>query len=96
MLTAEQERFSQLIFQDFSQYEAYVQAYNPHATRNSIHVSASRLANNPKIVLRIQELRNAAVAPVIADIVERKLHASNVMRDQSASHREATCQRAYR
>lgn len=87
-LTAKQERFAQLVFQGCSQYDAYVQAYDSRSTRNSIDVSASRLANNPKITLRIEELRNAAVAPVIADIVERKLHASNVMRDETASHRD--------
>ena len=70
-LTDKQEKFAQLVFQGLSQYDAYVEAYDSHSTRNSIDVSASRLANNPKIALRIQELRNAAVTPLIADIIER-------------------------
>ena len=66
-LTAKQKNFAQLVFQGYSQYDAYATAYNSHATRNAVDVSASRLANNPKITLRIQELRSHVVAPLVAD-----------------------------
>ena len=36
-----------------------------------------------KIRLRVDELRNAAVIPLIADVVERKEHATKVMRNPS-------------
>ena len=86
--TDKQEEYAQLVFQGYSHYDAYVEAYDSHSTRNSIDVSASRLANNAKIALRIQELRNAAVTPLIADIVERKSHATSVMRNPSVRIRD--------
>ena len=88
-LTAKQERFTQLLFQGYDQAEAKRLAYpDCNLTGNALYVNASLLANLAKIRLRVDELRNAAVTPLIADIVERKSHATGVMRDLNVHTRD--------
>jgi len=83
-LTDKMERYAQNLFQGEDQNDAYQKAYpNSNMNPNALAVQASRLAKNPKIVLRVAELRNAAVIPLIADVVERKEHATKVMRNPS-------------
>jgi hypothetical protein len=89
MLTDKQERFAQLVFQGYDQSEAKRLAYPEcKLTGNALYVNASRLANLAKVRLRVDKLRNAAVTPLIADITERKSHASTIMRDNKARHRD--------
>jgi phage terminase small subunit len=58
-LTVKQEKFVQGLFAGLSQRETYKQAYSAKKmTDNQIDVEASKLANNPKITLRLDELTN--------------------------------------
>lgn len=61
MITAKQEAFCQALLAGRSQSDAYRDAYNtkPSSTAGAIAVSASKLMADPKITLRIAELRKA-------------------------------------
>jgi hypothetical protein len=61
MITAKQEAFCQALLKGRSQSDAYRDAYNtkPGSTAGAIAVSASKLMADPKITLRIAELRGA-------------------------------------
>jgi phosphoenolpyruvate-protein kinase (PTS system EI component) len=61
MITAKQEAFCQAVLAGRSQSDAYRHAYNTKrgATAGAIAVSASRLMADPKIAIRIAELRHA-------------------------------------
>ena len=61
MITAKQEAFCQALLAGRSQSDAYRNAYNtqPGSTAGAIAVSASKLMSDPKITLRIAELRKA-------------------------------------
>ena len=88
-LTAKQEIFAQLVFQGYDQAEAKRLAYpDCNLMGNALYVNASRLANLAKIRLRVDDLRHAAVTPLIADVVERKSHATTVMRDPNVHTRD--------
>ena len=88
-LTAKMEHYALLLFQGYNQAEAKCLAYPKcNLIGNAHYVNASRLANLGKIRLRVDELRNAAVTPIIADIIERKEHATNVMRNSKISARD--------
>lgn len=58
-LTDKQERFAQLVVKYGNQSKAYREAYDVKETtkETSINVSASKLTNDPNIMLRIEELR---------------------------------------
>lgn len=56
-LTIKQEKYAQGLFAGLSQREAYKQAYDcENMTDNVIDVKASELANNGKVVVRIEQL----------------------------------------
>jgi hypothetical protein len=61
MITVKQEAFCQALLAGRSQSDAYRDAYNtkPSSTAGAIAVSASRLMADPKITIRIAELRKA-------------------------------------
>ena len=61
MITSKQEAFCQALLAGRSQSDAYRDAYNtkPCSTAGAIAVSASKLMADPKITLRIAELREA-------------------------------------
>ena len=57
-LTAKQEKFCQAIADGKTAYEAYKLAYNAGKMKNSgIYVNASRLLDDAKISLRVDELK---------------------------------------
>ena len=62
MITAKQEAFCQALLAGRSQSDAYRATYNTKAgsTAGGIAVSASKMVANPKITLRVAELRDAA------------------------------------
>ena len=64
-----------------SQRQAYRRAYGAKTTDQSVDVSASRLSNKAKVLLRSQELRTALVSPSIADRKERMEIWSDIARD---------------
>ena len=68
-LTPQQEAFAQLLASPapISQHAAYLQAgYSSNSLPSTIDEEASRLANTPKILARIQQLKTAAQAKVVA------------------------------
>jgi phage terminase small subunit len=72
MLTGKQEEFAKNIVQGMSQADAYRSAYDVEdMSDNAIYVEASRLMDNPKVALRINELRNELAKPTIMSAQER-------------------------
>jgi phage terminase small subunit len=60
MLTDKQEKFAQCIADGMTQADAYRSAYpQSNMKENALYVQASRLLDNPKVRLRVQELRKA-------------------------------------
>jgi phage terminase small subunit len=58
-LTIKQEKFVQGLFAGLSQREAYKQAFNCEKMKEkTIDENASRLANNSKVIARLDELKN--------------------------------------
>ena len=58
-LTVKQEKFVQGLFAGLSQREAYKQAYNcGKMTDKTIDEAACKLAKDPKIITRLEELQN--------------------------------------
>ena len=69
-LTGKQEAFAQGVFAGLSQSAAYRQAYSAdRMLLDSVHHHASLLANNVMVASRIAELRAAAEAAIVADVV---------------------------
>ncbi len=62
MLTVKEERFAQLLaMADISQTAAYIEAgYSPTQLRKTLWEEASRLANKPKVIARVDEIRATA------------------------------------
>lgn len=61
MLTGKQEKFVQGLITGLSQRKAYIAAYSTkNMSNNSIDVAASKLLNNPKVLLRHKKLMNEA------------------------------------
>ena len=81
-LTPKEEMFCTLVaIEGMSQRQAYRKAYDTKASDEVVDVSASRLSKNPKLTLRLQELRTALVSPSIADRKERMELWSDIARD---------------
>lgn len=74
MLTDKQERFAQCIaLEGMNQSDAYRECYNTeNMAETTIWESASRLANDCKVVARIKELRGECVSPKIMTAKERR------------------------
>ena len=72
MLTGKQEEFAKNIVQGMNQADAYRSAYDAEEmSDNAIYVEASRLIDNPKVALRIKELRDSLAKPTIMSAQER-------------------------
>lgn len=72
MLTAKQEKFVQGIIEGKSQAEAYRSAYSTkNMTDNAIYIEASLLMDNPKVSLRLNELRNQMMKSSIMSAQKR-------------------------
>ena len=81
-LTPKEEMFCTLVaVEGMSQRQAYRKAYDTKASDEVVDVSASRLSKNPKLTLRLQELRTALVSPSIAGRKERMEMWSDIARD---------------
>ena len=61
-LTPKQEKFAQLYVKLSNASEAYRQSYNSKAKPSSVHVSASTLLSDPKVTLRVEQIREALKA----------------------------------
>ena len=89
-LTAKMEHFAQLLFQGYSQTDAYKLAYPAQATQRpgTLYPNASRLAANSKVKARLAELRAAVVAPAILDAIQRQEFWSHIICDDSKDTRD--------
>jgi len=94
-LTDKEDTYCQLrALHGKKKYEAYASAYtvSPDTPKKSLYEMASHLEANVKIKSRIAELRamvkEATIQPAIADLVEREIHATNVMRSADATIRD--------
>ena len=86
MLTAKQEQFVQNIIQGMSQADAYRSAYpNQRMSDKSIWETASKLMANPKVVSRINELRNELAKPAIMSAQKRLEWLTGVIQSQDES-----------
>ena len=66
MLTAKQEAFAQGIADGLDQASAYRAAYDvDNMADPAIYVEASRLMDNPKVALRVKELKDALADRVL-------------------------------
>lgn len=81
-LTANQEAFAQGIAKGMSYADAYRSAYKTERmTQDSIYVEASKLKDNPKVALRLKELRDMAAKPTIMTAQERKEWLTRIIQD---------------
>ena len=89
-LTAKMEHFAQLLFQDYSQTDAYQLVYPTQATQRqgTLYPNASRLAANSNVIARLAELRAAVLAPAILDAIQRQEFWSHIICDDSKDTRD--------
>ena len=89
-LTAKMEHFAQLLFQGYSQADAYKLAYPAQARQRpgTLYPNASRLAANSNVIARLAELRAAVVAPGILDAIQRQEFWSHIICDDSKDTRD--------
>jgi hypothetical protein len=88
-LTAKQEKFCQGVAKGLTYSDAYRQAYNAKKMKmEAINISASRLMDNPKIELRVEELKKRTLKRydlTVDDIVEELEDARKIARDLGQS-----------
>ncbi|KKL03500.1 hypothetical protein LCGC14_2625540 [marine sediment metagenome] len=89
VLTQGREAFAVNLSLGMEQTDAHIAAFpNDTSTRKTHRENSSRLAKDSKVVARVAELRNKAVSPKIATLIELKEHATKVMNDKDASLRD--------
>lgn len=89
-LTGKQEKFAFNLFNGMPQRESYLQAgYSGNRSIASIDVDASRLAKNPKIVLRFKELKEKSDSDKIMKPQERRERLSEIGRGRIVDYQEA-------
>ena len=72
------------LFKGMYQRDAYIDAYKPTYALMTIDANASRLANNEKVLARLEELRQAAEDATIASVIERKQILTEIIRARFA------------
>ena len=83
MLTEKQEKFVQGIVLGKSHAEAYREAYpNQKATDKTIWECASRLAKNPKVIARVEELRDSIASHAIMSAQERLEYLTRIIKGE--------------
>lgn len=83
MLTKKQEEFAQNIVKGMSKIDAYKSAYTTQKMSNSaISVEASRLLKNPKVSLRIEQLRDKLATPVVMSSQDRLEYLTRLVNEQ--------------
>ena len=80
MLNVRQRRFALNIFQGMSQREAYIDAYNPTGTIETIDANASQLISNCKVSQRVEELLGSVENQSVATVQERKEVLTDIIR----------------
>lgn len=88
-LTAKQENFCQGVAKGLTYSDAYRQAYDAKKMKmEAINIAASRLMDNPKIELRVEELKKRALQRydlTVDDIVEELEDARKIARELGQS-----------
>ena len=80
MLTAKQEKFVQGIIEGLSQADAYRAAYpKQKMSDKTIWETASKLMNNPKVIARVNELRNQMMKSTIMTAQQRMEWLTNLI-----------------
>ena len=89
-LTAKMEHCARLLFQGYSQTDAYKLACPAQARQRpgTLYPNASRLAANSNVIARLAELRAAVVAPAILDAIQRQEFWSHIICDDSKDTRD--------
>jgi phage terminase small subunit len=83
MLTAKQEKFVQNIIQGMSQADAYRSAYpNQRMSDKSVWETASKLMTNPKVISRLNELRDKLASESIMSAQERMEWLTQIIKDK--------------
>ena len=86
MLTPKQELFAQKIVEGCTQADAYRFAYSSeNMSDNALYVNASKVANNEKVKLRVQELRDNLTKDSIMSIQERMEWLTDIINDSRTS-----------
>jgi len=80
MLTQKQEIYAQNLHKGMYQRDAYRDAYKPTYALATIDANASRLANNAKVLTRLEELRQRAEDEAVATVIERKQRLTEILR----------------
>lgn len=89
MLTAKQEKFVQNIIQGMSQADAYRSAYpNQKMSDKSVWETASKLMTNPKVVSRLNELRDKLASESIMSAQERMEWLTKLVKNQEEGTNE--------
>lgn len=82
-LTSQQEKFAQQVAAGLSQSDAYRFSYPASKKRAdaTVWVDASKLAANPKVSLRIKELKTKAAAQclITIDVLVRQLESARII-----------------
>ena len=102
-LTAKQESFALAIVNGKTQADAYREAYNTeNSQENSIYVEASKLVSNPKVALRIAELRKTLVSKElwtreksVKALIDVYNHPDAKCSDKTASVKELNCMHGF-
>jgi phage terminase small subunit len=83
-LTPKQEEFARACAKGETASAAYRTAYNANnMSAAAVHVSACRLLKNPKVTLRVEELRAPALAAARLDVEETQRQLACVMRSDA-------------
>ena len=83
MLTEKQEKFVRSLVEGMTQADAYRSAYNTkNMSDNAVYVEASKLLDNPKVALRLQELRSNLENKSIMTAIERLEWLTRLIKDE--------------
>ena len=86
MLTPKQEMFVQNIIKGMSQADAYRSAYpNQKMSDKTVWETASKLMNNPKVITRLNELREQLSKPTIMSAQKRLEWLTEVINDKDVA-----------
>lgn len=81
MLTKRQELFAQNLFSGMTQRESWIKAgYSSNYPLEMVDIHACQLANSDKVKIRLNELNDKVVSPLIATEIERKEILSTISR----------------
>jgi len=95
VLTQKQETFTQNLFKGMYQRDAYIDAYHPTYALTTIDANASRLANNEKVIARLDELRQKAEDASVATVLERKRILTELARGNLLDYQEVGADGGY-